>query len=114
MRKQVLALTILVLGASLGSAAQNPTSARIIPETSVACGTKQKGKKQSTNPLCQKYTVRTPTTEYQIRQPKPSEKDILPSSTPIEYTLDKDKMKFKVSGKRYEFLVVGTSAINPR
>jgi hypothetical protein len=37
--------------------------------------------------------------------------DILPANTPIEFTLDKDKMKFKLNGKKYEFLVVGMSAI---
>jgi hypothetical protein len=111
MRKPIATLAVLVLGASLCPAAQNPTSATIISETSVACGTKQQGKKQATNLLCQQYTVCTATTEYQIRQPKPSEKDILPANTPIEFTLDKDKMKFKANGKKYEFLVVGTSAV---
>jgi len=61
--------------------------------------------------VCQQYLVRTATNEYQIRQPKPSEQAILPANTPIEFTLDKDKMKFKLNGKKYEFLIVGTSAI---
>jgi hypothetical protein len=111
MKRTFLALTVLGFGASIVSAAQQPVAATIISETSVACGTKQQGKKQATNLLCQQYTVRTSTTEYQIRQPKPSEKDILPANTPIEFTLDKDKMKFKANGKKYEFLVVGTSAV---
>ena len=37
--------------------------------------------------------------------------NIFPPNTPIDFTLDKDKMKFKANGKKYEFLVVGTSAI---
>jgi hypothetical protein len=112
MRKHLLAFAILALGASLTPADQTPTTATIISETSVACGTKQQNKKQSTSLLCQQYTVRTATTEYQIRQPKPAGKDILPANTTIEFTLDKDKMKFKANGKKYEYLVVGTSAVN--
>jgi len=83
----------------------------IVSEASVDCGTKKQGKKESTDLLCQQYTVRTATTEYQIRQQKSSDKTILPANTPIEFTLDKDKMKFKVNGKKYEYLIVGTSAI---
>jgi hypothetical protein len=110
MKKRFLAVTILVIGASFGSAAQQHMAGTIISEASVDCGTK-KGKKESTNLLCQQYTIRTATTEYQIRQPKPSDKAILPANTAIEFTVDKDKMKFKVNGKKYEYLIVGTSAI---
>jgi hypothetical protein len=111
MKKKLLAVTFLVFGASFSSAAQKPMGGTIISEASVDCGTKMQGKKVSTEILCQQYTVRTATTEYQIRQQKPSDKPILPANTPIEFTLDKDKMKFKVNGKKYEYLVVGTSAI---
>jgi hypothetical protein len=113
MRKHLSALALLVLGASFCSAEQKTSSATIISQTSVECGTKNKGKKQSTSILCQQYTVRTSTTEYQIRQQKPQQMDILQPNTPIEFTLNKDKMKFKANGKKYEFLVVGTSAIRP-
>ena len=34
-----------------------------------------------------------------------------PANTAIVFKIDKDKMKFKVNGKTYEFLVVGTSAL---
>jgi hypothetical protein len=78
---------------------------------SVECGTKKEGKNKSTSLVCQQYVVHTSTTEYQIRQPKPSEQAILPANTPIQFTLDKDKMKFTWNGKKYQFLVVGTSAI---
>jgi len=111
MKGKFLVVAALVFGASFSSAAQKPMTGTIISEASVDCGTKKQGKKQSTNLLCQQYTVRTATTEYQIRQPKPSNQTILPANTPIEFTLDKDKMKFKVSGKKYEYLVVGTSAV---
>jgi hypothetical protein len=111
MKKRLLAVTILFIGASFSSAAQQHMAGTIISEASVDCGTKQQGKKESTNLLCQQYTIRTATTEYQIRQPKPSDKAILPANTSIEFTVDKDKMKFKVNGKKYEYLIVGTSAI---
>ena len=111
MRRRVSMLTALVLCASLSLADQKPTQGVIISETSVSCGNKNKNEKQSTEIICQQYTVRTNTTEYLIRQEKPAEAEILPPNTPIEFTVDKDKMKFKVNGKKYEFLVVGASAI---
>jgi hypothetical protein len=110
MKKKLLA-TVLVIGTSFSSAAEQPTAGTIISMASVDCGTKKQGKNESTALSCQQYTVRTATTEYQIRQQKPSDQTILPANTPIEFTLDKNKMKFKVNGKKYEYLVVGTSAI---
>ncbi len=114
MRKMILALGalgVLAMGAAFSSAGQKSMRGTIISEASVDCGTKRQGKKESTDLLCQQYTVRTDTSEYQIRQEKPGDKAIIPANTPIEFTLDKDKMKFKANGKKYEFLVVGTSAI---
>jgi hypothetical protein len=111
MKKKLLAITVLALGASAGSAAPQPVAATIISEKSVECGAKDQGKKKSADVLCQQYTVRTATAEYQIRQEKPAEKAFLPANTPIEFTLDKDKMKFKANGKKYEYLVVETSSV---
>jgi hypothetical protein len=95
-------------------AASTPTAGTIISEKSVECGTKNKGKKSkssSTEILCQEYVVHAGTTEYQIRQPKPSDQAIIPANSAIEFTIDKDKMKFKFDGKSYEMLIVGTSLI---
>jgi|SRR5271169_5954130 len=111
MRKQISVLAVMVLATAVSAAAQQPAAAKIISETSVDCGTKNQGKKKTTDVLCQQYTVRTDTTEYQIRQEKPAEKAIIPANTPIEFTINKDKMKFKANGKKYEYLVVGTSAV---
>jgi hypothetical protein len=94
------------------SAGQAPMTGTILSESSVDCGTKKEGKKKSSDLLCQQYTVRTATAEYQIRQQKSGDATILPPNTPIEFKLDKDKMKFKANGKKYEFLVVGTSALS--
>jgi hypothetical protein len=113
MRLRFAGLGVTFLCASLCIAAQKPVAATIISMQSVECGNKKEGKNNSTALVCQQYLVRTSTTEYQIRQPKPSEQAILPANTPIEFTLDKDKMKFKLNGKKYEFLVVGTSSIQP-
>jgi len=111
MKKTLLAIAVLIIGASFSTADQKPMAGTIISESSVGCGTKKQSKKESTDLLCQQYTVRTATTEYQIRQAKPSDKAIIPANTAIEFTLDKDKMKFKVNGKKCEYLVVGNSAI---
>jgi len=113
MKRQFTALAFLVLGSSICLADQQAMHATIISQTSVSCGSKKKGKNQ-TDLMCQQYTVRTNTTEYQIRQQKPEDMEILHPNTPIDFTLNKNKMKFKANGKKYEFLVVGTSAINPQ
>ena len=104
-------LKAAILATAILCASMTPMAGTIISEQSVSCGTKNKGKKTSTDVVCQKYVVHTSTTEYQIRQPKPKEEAIIPANTQIQFTIDKDKMKFKVNGKGYEFLIVGTSAL---
>ena len=106
-RFTALSLIVAVLSAS-------PSLADKTPQSGNNCGTKKQGKKTSTALLCQQYVVRTATTEYQIRQQKPGDQAILPANTPIQFTLDKDKMKFKVNGKKYEYIVVGASAITAK
>ena len=52
MRKQVLAFAVLALSASLASADNKlAQTATIVSQTSVDCGTKKQGKKQSTSVL---------------------------------------------------------------
>ena len=106
MKLKVFVLTIVVLSAYLCLAGETPTAGTIISMKSVECGTKK-----STPLLCQQYVVRTSSSEYEIRRPKPSEEGILSPNTPIQFTIDKQKMKFKLNGKKYEFLVVGVTAI---
>jgi hypothetical protein len=113
MKKQLTALAFFVIGACVCLAEQQAMHATIVSQTSVSCGTKKKGKKETTDIMCQQYTVRTNTTEYQIRQEKAEKMDILQPNTPIDFNLNKNKMKFKANGKKYEFLIVGTSAIHP-
>lgn len=115
MKPRIAVLALAVLFASVCNADQKATPGTIISEQSVDCGSKNKTKnksvKSSTSLVCQQYVVHTSTTEYQIRQPKPSQQVILPPNTSIEFTVGKDKMKFKANGKKYEFLVVGASAL---
>jgi hypothetical protein len=111
MKIRTLTLTVGILGGFTILAANAPQSGTIISEKSVECGMKNKGKKSSTEVMCQQYVVYTATTEYDIRQPKPSDQAIIPANSAIEFTIDKDKMKFKLNGKSYEFLIVGTSAL---
>ncbi len=111
MKKILFAVCVIVFGVSCSLAGEKPMTGTIISETSVSCGTKKKGKKESTDLMCQQYKVQSGSTEYQIRQQKPSNSEIISPNTPIEFTTDKNKMKFKASGKKYEFLVVGTSAV---
>ena len=60
--------------------------------------------------LCQEYGVRTETTGYHVRQEKHADQELLPVTTGMELTLDKDKMKLKANGKKYEYLVVSETA----
>jgi len=115
MKKPFMLAAVLLFGATLVQADNKHQAGMIIAENSVACGsTVEKGKKNkqmTVELLCQEYVVRTAGTDYHIRQMKPSEKALIPVSTPIEFTLDKDKMKFKANGKSYEYLIVSEAAV---
>jgi hypothetical protein len=99
--------------AIFAQAADKTQTGTIISENSVTCGSKLE-KKQTVELLCQEYVVRTATTDYHIRQLKSLDKELIPINTPIEFTLDKDKIKFKAKGKSYEYLVVSETAADPR
>ena len=115
MKKPLILAAVLFLGGTLVQAGNKPQFGTIISENSVACGsTVEKGKKNkqmTVELLCQEYVVRTAGTDYHIRQMKPSEKALIPVNTPIEFTLDKDKMKFKANGKSHEYVVVSEAAV---
>jgi len=112
MKKPFLLAAVVIFGAVLAQAGNKLQTGTIISENSVACGSKVEKKKQSMELLCQEYVVRTATTDYHIRQLKPSDKALIPINTPIEFTLNKDKIKFKANGKSYEYLVVSEAAID--
>ncbi|MFI5094272.1 MAG: hypothetical protein WCE50_04250 [Candidatus Acidiferrum sp.] len=109
MRKtfMLVAATMLM---GIPAAGKEPQTGTIVSESSVACGSRVKNKKETTQVLCQEYVVRTKTAEYHIRQEKPAGKELIPVNTSIEFTLDKDKMKFHANGKKYEYLVVSETA----
>jgi hypothetical protein len=99
-------LSLLLLAESQSAVAgPKPQLGTILSQTSVPCGTK-KSKKQDIELLCQQYVVRSGATDYTIRQPKPEERHLIPLNTAIQFTLDKNKMKFKVSGTSFEFVVI--------
>ena len=109
MKKTFLLAAVVVLAAISAQAGDKTQTGTIIAENSVSCGSKLEKKKQ-TELLCQEYVVRTATTDYHIRQMKSVEKELIPINTPIEFSLDKDKIKFKAAGKSYEYIVVSESA----
>lgn len=115
MKKLLMLAAALFFGGTLVQAGNKPQFGTIISENSVACGsTVEKGKKNkqmTVELLCQEYVVRAEGTDYHIRQMKPSEKALIPVNTPIEFTLDKDKMKFKANGKSYEYVIVSEAAV---
>jgi hypothetical protein len=105
-----MAAGVMLMG--MAARANEPQTGTIIAENSVPCGSQvAKNKKSSTDLMCQEYVVRTQTTEYHVRQQKPEDKALIPVNTPVEFTLDKDKIKFKASGKKYEYLVVSEAAV---
>jgi hypothetical protein len=109
MRKAYILAATLGL-ASISAAAKEPQPGTIVSESSVACGSQLKNKKETAQLLCQEYVLRTSTTEYHVRQQKHTDQELIPVNTGIEFTLDKDKMKFKANGKKYEYLVVSETA----
>jgi hypothetical protein len=109
MRKRLMFVAAVVL-AGIPAAAKEPQAGTIVSESSVACGSQVKNKKQTSDVLCQEYVIRTETTVYHVRQEKPADKALIPVNASVEFTLDKDKMKFKAEGKKYEYLIVSESA----
>src|SRR3984957_4012007 len=110
MRQKILLLAgVVVLGAG-AAAAKDQMQGTIVSESSVPCGSEAKGKKQTVQMMCQEYVIRTEATDYHVRQEKEEHKALLPVNAPVELTLSKDKMKFKVNGKGYEMLIVSESA----
>jgi len=104
----VLLLALLAVGVT--ATAKDEMQGTIVSENSVQCGSQAKGKKQTTELMCQEYVIRTGATEYHVRQEKEAHKEMIPVNAPVELSLSKDKMKFKVNGKSYEMLVVSESA----
>lgn len=109
MKKSLTVFAAILLVASVPAASPKPQPGTILSQTSVACGAK-KSKKEEINLLCQQYVVRSGSTDYTIRQSKPSEQNLIPLNTAIQFTLDKNKMKFKVNGTSFEFIVVSQAA----
>jgi hypothetical protein len=106
----ILLMAVLALG-MMAVAKDKEMQGTIVSENSVPCGSEAKNKKQTMELMCQEYVIRTDTTEYHVRQEKEAHKEMLPVNAPVELTLSKDKMKFKVNGKGYEMLVVSESAV---
>lgn len=115
MKKRWKILTAGLLLAGIATAANETQTGTLISENSVACGSQvAKNKKTTTDVLCQEYVIRTDSTEYRVRQEKPANKALIPVNTAVEFTLDKDKMKFKANGKKYEYLIVAETAVAPK
>jgi len=112
MRNLVLVLAVAMLTIATAKAKDRVMQGTIVSESSVACGSEAKGKKTA-ELMCQEYVIRTDTTEYHVRQEKEAHKELLPVNAPVEITISKDKMKFKVNGKGYEMLIVSEAAAPP-
>ena len=110
MKRPLWLVPLLLLGGSWAAVAgPKPQHGTIVSQTSVACG-KKKSKKQEIDLLCHQYVVRSGTIDYTIRQPKPEEHQLIPLNTAIQFTLDKSKMKFKLNGTAYQFVVISQAA----
>jgi hypothetical protein len=109
MKKSFLLGAVIAVCITSAAAKDKEMAGTIISENSVSCGSETKGKKQITE-MCQEYVIRTDTTDYHVRQEKEAHKALLPVNAPVELTISKDKMKFKVNGKSYEMLIVSEAA----
>lgn len=109
-------LVFAILVEALAWAGTTPMAGTIVAENSVDCGTEAHGHKgkEKLDLVCQEYVVRTATLEYHIRQPKQKNQGLLPLNSAIDFTLDKDNMKFKLNGKKYQFLVVSETSLNSK
>ena len=112
MNKSFTLFAVLILSATVTCAGPKPQPGTILSQTSVNCAEK-KSKKENVSLLCQQYVVRSGSTDYTIRQPKPSDQTLIPLNTTIQFTLDKDKMKFKANGKSFDFVVISQAAASP-
>jgi hypothetical protein len=110
MRKTWMIAMVMAAATSVMVGKEMAQQGTLVSENSVQCGSQTKGKK-SADLMCQEYVIRTETTEYHVRQEKESHKELLPVNAPVEFSLNKDKMKFKVNGKSYDMLVVSESAV---
>ncbi len=111
MKRLLLLLVVVLITADFASAGPKPQPGTIVSQSSVACGTK-KSKKSDIDLMCQQYVVRTATVDYTVRQQKPSDQSLIAPNTPVTFTIDKNKMKFKANGKSYEYLVLSQTAAN--
>ena len=110
MKKWLLPFALVLVSAAFAQGASAPAvSGTVVSEASVDCGTKG-GHKKSLDLLCQEYIVRTASADYHVRQPKPENQILIPINTKVQFTLDKSKMKFKIEGKSYEYVVVSEAA----
>jgi uncharacterized low-complexity protein len=114
MKKTALILAALTLAtlmlAAIAAQAKDEMSGTIVSENSVQCGTENKNKKKSTDMMCQEYVIRTGSTDYHVRQEKEAHKELIPVNAPVELSIKKDKMKFRVNSKEYEMLIVSESS----
>lgn len=109
MKKCLLPVAAVLFAANFAHAASKPQAGTIVSEQSVNCGSKG-SKKKSLDLLCQEYIVHAASTDYHVRQQKPGDQQLVPVNTAVQFYLDKDKMKFKVDGKSYEYVVVSETA----
>jgi hypothetical protein len=109
-------LAVAMLAVALTRADAKSASGTIVSESSVDCGSKKEGHKGKTelDLVCQEYVVRAADVEYHIRQPKQKDQGLLPLNSTIDFTLDKDQMKFKLNGKKYQFLVVSEASVDSK
>lgn len=109
MKKSLLTLAMISITTTFGFAGPPPQTGKVLSQTSVACGQK-KSKKQSLDLMCQQYVIRSGAVDYTVQQAKPEDQTLISLNTPVEFKLDKSKMKLKANGKSYEFMVVSQAA----
>jgi hypothetical protein len=100
-------LGTLFLSATVAAAGPKPQSGKILSHTSVTCGARNQNRTSTCCASSMSSAPAPPTTPFVSQA---SDQTLFSINTAIEFKLDKNKMKFKVDGKSFEFIVVSQAA----
>jgi hypothetical protein len=114
----VVGATLLLASAQAKDVSQ---TAKIISMNSVPCGAKAAHRKESGEPPCNEYILRSGSTEYHVQQKQAKKTEHLAVGQQVTFTIHGDRMHLHAkdsSGKATEFdlaliLITAASEVNP-
>ena len=115
----------VVVGATLLSASVQAKDvgqrATIVTMNSIPCATKAAHRKESGEPLCNEYILRSGSTEYHVQQKQAKKTELLAVGQQVTFTIHGDRMRLHAtttSGQAKDFdlplvLITAASEVNP-